>query len=337
MNWSRRTQWHIAAWILYLLYQELEDIIRFGWDMKDIAYFFSLGTVRVLVFYFGYTWIWPRFLSARRWPWLLLLVPLAVLSFPALRYSIEEALYPAVLGFRNYKDPTLAYYLRDNLFWRALPVVSASLIVYLLEQRGEAERRQRELQKEKTHSELAFLRSQLNPHFLFNTLSYLHTEAYRASPALADTVLQLSDLLRYTLQSSRKEMVTIEEEVQLLRSYMSIFEKRFNGRFFANLEVKGEGLSQQVEPLLLIPFFENAFKHGLTSDPQRPARFRLKVEPGRLHFYSHNRIRRKEKGPGTGIGLKNVKRRLALRYPGRHDLSIEEKKDTFTVNLKMAL
>ena len=337
MKPSKRTLWHIAAWALYLLYQEMEEFIREGWEDKDLAYFFSMSITRILIFYLFYSLIWPRFLQAGRWPLLLLLAPLGILLFPALRYAIEEVAYPALLGFGNYKDPTVASYLRDNLFWRALPITAASLIVYLLEQRWEAQRRHRELLKEKTASELAFLRSQLNPHFLFNTLSYLHTEAIRVSPALADTVLELSDMLRYSLHSARKERAPIDEEVRLVHNYLAIFEKRFKGRFFVQFTAGGQALSQKVEPLLLIPFFENAFKHGLTSDPERPARFRLKVEPGRMHFSSFNYIRAKEKDAAGGIGLENVKRRLELCYPGRYNLAIVENKDTFKVDLKLKL
>ena len=337
MNWSKRTLWHVSAWMAYLLYQELEDFIRGGWNEKDIAYFISLGSVRIVVFYMFYSLIWPHFLRAGRWPFLIILVPLGILLFPALRYGIEEALYPALLGFGNYKNPTVFSYLQDNLFWRALPITAASIIIYLLEQRREAERIRRELEHGKTSSELAFLRSQLNPHFLFNTLSYLYKEAIQVSPPLGSTILQLSDMLRYTLDSAGKEKVPIEEEVQLLRNYMAIFEKRFNGRFFATLTVIGRELSQKMEPLLLIPFFENAFKHGLTSDPERPVRFELEVGTGILSFRGSNHIIRKQKGPGSGIGLENVKRRLALCYPERYNLSIEHNQDAFTVDLKLKL
>lgn len=337
MKWSKRTRGHIIGWAVFLLYQELEELATHGLEPSDLAFFLSLGSVRIVVFYLFYGWVWRRFLQPGRWPYLLALVPLGVLLFPALRYAIEEVLYPATLGFGNYIDPTFYGYLRENLYWRGIPVVVASLVVYLLEQRSEAERRHRELLEQKTQSELAFLRGQLNPHFLFNTLSYLYTEAFRLDASLANTVLQLSDMLRYALQSAEKEQAPIAEEVQLLQNYMAIFEKRFKGRFFANFSVEGEGMEQKVEPLLLMPFFENALKHGLTSDPARPVVFTLSVKPGRLHFSSLNYVSQKEKDQGAGIGLDNVKRRLALRYPGRYELQARKNKDTFRVDLTIDL
>lgn len=337
MKWSKRTRGHIIGWAVFLLYQELEELATSGLEPSDLAFFLSLGSVRIGVFYLFYGWVWRRFLQPERWPYLLALVPLGVLLFPALRYAIEEALYPAILGFGNYVDPTFYGYLTENLYWRGIPVVVASLVVYLLEQRSEAERRHRDLLEQKARSELAFLRAQLNPHFLFNTLSYLHTEAFRLDASLADTVLQLSGILRYALQSAKKEQAPIAEEVQLLKNYLAIFEKRFKGRFFVKFSAEGEGMEQKVEPLLLMPFFENAIKHGLTSDPARPVVFTLRIEPGRLRFSSLNHVPQKEKDPGAGIGLDNVKRRLALRYPGRHELQARENKDTFSVGLTLDL
>jgi LytS/YehU family sensor histidine kinase len=131
--------------------------------------------------------------------------------------------------------------------------------------------------------------------------------------------------------------VRIEEEVALLQNYMAIFQKRFKGRFYATLEVQGTALSQQIEPLLLISFLENAFKHGLTNDPEHPVRFLLEVAPGTLYFSAWNKVKQQHKDPGSGIGLKNIRQRLQLLYPNRHDLVVDAKPDTFAANLRIDL
>ncbi|MDU0369843.1 sensor histidine kinase [Hymenobacter endophyticus] len=274
-------------------------------------------------FYLGYLWVFPRYLRRGRLPQLLLGVAGIMATFIALRYLLEQVLLPAALGFGNYDadTPTSAYVL-ENLYWGTSYIV-LSAAVWGLENAFRREREHQQLQQEKTRAELAFLKTQINPHFLYNTLNYLYAEAYLVSEPLADAVLRLSDLMRYMLTESPDGTASLQHEVDYLRNYLALHRLRFEDQFFVEMDVQGAIEGQRVAALLLIPFVENALKHGVTSRPECLVQINLRLPtPRQLRFEVRNHISQHQKDHTTGIGLANIRRRLELLYPGRHHLEI---------------
>jgi len=320
--------WHLLGWTLFSVYTYRDGMA--DWQANWI-----LGAeimANASIFYFLYLLVCPRIQPVGNGWLVLVAIPLGAVGFVLFRYLFQEVLLLAVVGFGNYETNDYGFYFRDNIL-RGLYTVIASLIAYLLLNLRRGKARRKELEAEKTKTELAFLRSQVNPHFLFNTLSYLHTEAYMVDTKLAGNILRLSDVLRYATQNSLVERRTITEEVQLLNNYIEIFRQRFEGRCYLNFLVEGTGLEQLIEPLLLMPFVENAFKHGQYVHPDTPIQIRLVVSEGSLEFRCCNYIKRQQKDESSGIGLENTRRRLALLYPGRHTLAIDEKENIFTASL----
>jgi len=297
---------------------------------------FTLNTsyilTTILTFYVFYFGAWKPYLKNGDKLKVVVAAILGLIFFIAFRYILEEKIFEAILGFGNYRNDALGYYFLDNIN-RAIFVGGCSLVVALLENKYELETDYLQVMNEKSEAEMSLLRSQLNPHFLFNTLSFLHTKTFKLDPELADTVLKLSDMLRYSLQSSKADKVAIKSEIELLENYIAIFQNRFAGKFFVNFETIGTQVQQRIEPLLLIPFVENTFKHGVLSEADAPAKIKLKIAAGRLNFSSQNKINNYPKDPGSGIGLENVKRRLNLLYPERHELKILEEEGVFFVDL----
>ena len=336
---SQRVLLHIIGWVIFIVYGNYKDYSKpedfvLEWIWVDATYNLSLiGT-----FYFLYSFIYPRLLKQRQWVPLAFGILASLLFFCGLRFFLHEVVSRLVMGFGNYNPKllTLSYYISDNWF-RPIPIVIASAIIYLFEAHNKNQKEQQLLQQEKTAAELAFLRGQVNPHFLFNTLHLLHTEAFEKDPALAATILQVSDILRYSVDSAKAEKRTIGQEINLMENYIDIFKKRFENRCFINFEVIGHEKEQLIEPLLLIPFVENALKHGIFSDPKNPIEIILNLEQGKLFFQTSNLIKRQTKDASSGVGIENVRRRLNVLYADKHDFQIKETVDTYEINLSLQL
>lgn len=196
-----------------------------------------------------------------------------------------------------------------------------------------------EKQKENLKTELSFLRSQISPHFLFNVLNNIVAMVRLKHDGLEDTVVKLSSLLQYMLYETDEEKVTIQSETDYLKSYIELQSQRFGSKIqiITNFEVRKN--NQNIEPMLLIPFVENAFKHGYGLVENPVIDVSLRFEADTLVFEVKNKYSeiKQQKDKTSGIGLANVARRLHLLYPKNHTLVIQEKEGWFTVNLKINL
>ena len=334
---NKKYIWHLISWSIYVIYQYIEAVVEDkGFDFQNMALNTSYILTTIFTFYVFYFGVWKPYFKSGNKLRVALAAMMGLVFFIAFRYILEEKIFEAILGFGNYRNDDLWYYFLDNIN-RATFVAGCCLVVALLENKYELETDYLQVINEKSEAEMSLLRSQLNPHFLFNTLSFLHTKTFKLDPELADTVLKLSDMLRYSLQSSKADKVAIKSEIELLENYIAIFQNRFAGKFFVNFNVIGSQVQQRIEPLLLIPFVENTFKHGILSDAAAPADIKLEITNGQFRFSCQNKINNYQKDPGSGIGLENVRRRLNLLYPERHDLKISETDGVFFVDLMLEI
>jgi two-component system, LytTR family, sensor kinase len=218
------------------------------------------------------------------------------------------------------------------------------LLMYVFEQ----EKRQHEQQKEHLQSELSFLRSQINPHFIFNILNSIVYLIRSKSDAAEPVTLKLSELMRYMLYETENTQIALEKEVYYLENYIELQKVRFEEdvEIIFNTSEKQNSASlgavvattQMIEPMLLIPFVENAFKHGVGMVINPIIEIDLKTSPTTLSFSVKNKIAPEtamDKDGGSGIGLKNVQRRLELLYPKTHLLTIKNDNDWFLVTLDL--
>ena len=332
---NKKINWHIIGVILFVAYHGMEVFIG-NTTQQMLMLSISYVSISIITFYGCYFLIWKPFLLQPKVLRLVIGLAIGFSFFIGLRFLIEETLYPVFFGFDNYKIDEFWYYVKSN-YWYALFFVCYSLLVALLENKIGLEQSNLQLQAEKSDAQMAFLRSQLNPHFLFNTLSYLHSKTIKYDSELSDTILKLSDLLRYSLVNSQEEKVDIEKEVKLLENYITIFKNRFAGKCFVEFKVLGSDLKQKMEPLLLIPFVENTFKHGVLNDAETPAEILIDVKKGILHFYCRNKISHYQKDASSGIGVENVRQRLNLLYPEQYTLEIGKKEGYFIVDLTLQL
>nr|WP_237488268.1 histidine kinase [Hufsiella ginkgonis] len=199
------------------------------------------------------------------------------------------------------------------------------------------EHSRKSFEKEKLTAELSFLKSQINPHFLLNSLNNIYSLAYQRSEKTAEAVLKLSEIMKYMLYESNDMRVPISKEIHYLENYVELQKIRLKDSAFVELDVEGD-VSQTIVPLILIPFIENAFKHGVINDRANPVRIRVRATTGKLLIrVSNKKNQYSNKDDTGGIGLHNVSRRLALLYPGRHHLVINEDTDQYTCELSLDL
>lgn len=199
------------------------------------------------------------------------------------------------------------------------------------------ERVQRDLENQRLSAELAFLKSQINPHFLFNSLNSIYSLAYQHSENTPGAILKLSEIMRYMLYECNDNKVVLAKELQYLHNFIDLQKIRFGNKAYIDFKVEGQVGNQQIVPLLLIAFIENAFKHGIANDALSPIRLLIDVNDAQLYFYIQNRKHTNNRDSLGGIGLNNVRRRLDLLYPDKYKLDIRDEFDTYTCELSLVL
>ena len=205
----------------------------------------------------------------------------------------------------------------------------------------ELEKELLEKEKQKTEAELKALKAQINPHFFFNTLNSIYSMALDKDDRLPKTILQLSDLMRYFLYESRDNFIPLKKELDVVDNYMALQRLRSGKELNIETQRTGSVNGQQIAPLLLITFLENAFKHGAKGHSIGSfIKLNIAVEKNKLFFSVLNNKGMIDKIKTTdhgGLGLENIKRQLELLYPGKHSLAIKDMKDSFAVELQLAL
>jgi two-component system, LytTR family, sensor kinase len=212
--------------------------------------------------------------------------------------------------------------------------IYAMLIHYLISA-FEARKLKDELMYQRQAGELALLKSKINPHFLFNTLNNIYSLVYHKSAEAPEAIMRFSSIMRYVLYEATDEKVLLDKEIEYLKSYIELQKLRTKLPGLVHLDIRGNSRGIKIAPMLLIPFVENAFKHGRTD--HRPAiTVFLEAEDSRLRFDVFNYVGEDKHMPEKqtiGYGLQNLSRRLELIYPGKHHLSVRVENNMYKVNL----
>ncbi|SJZ47589.1 sensor histidine kinase [Sediminibacterium ginsengisoli] len=193
--------------------------------------------------------------------------------------------------------------------------------------------------QEKLSAELSYLKAQINPHFLFNTLNSIYALAIDKSDQTANAVIKLSEMMRYVLNEADKDKVPLDKELAYIRDYIELQETRFAGSVPISFVISGDTDNRVIAPLILIPFVENAFKHGVNAEENSDIKIDIAITDNSLQMVVINNkvtiARNREEH--SGLGIENTKNRLELIYPGSHVLKISDEKDRFIVSLILLL
>jgi sensor histidine kinase YesM len=223
-----------------------------------------------------------------------------------------------------------------------LVVLCVSLMIpifYLVNDRYKQRQEIAQLNEETLKSELSLLKSQINPHFFFNTLNNLYGLAVEKSDRTEDVIYKLSEMMRFTIYEGRKDSVSVKSEVAYLENFIELQQIRYQNRIDIQFEQNIENEKQRIPPLLFINLLENAFKHGADTKPENPfIRFRLETKKERIFFKIENNFDAQEsERKKAGIGIENLKRRLELLFPKKHHFLVEKSENVYKASVRIEL
>jgi len=325
----------IAFWTLLLITVTFFSSSIIGFP-KALARALLLFLCHAFIFYAFYAFIVPKYFEKKKYRetiWLALLVFVIVTPLRLLVEQRFAAIFPGQQLMRLTPLSATGF-----ILFSEIAVAAFSSLLRLAVSSFEAKRKMVEIQQVHLEAELRFLKSQLNPHFLFNTINNLYALVLEKSGKAPAALLKLSELLRYFLYECDHDKVSLEKEWKALLSYTELFQLRYEQRLNIQLDntIKEK---MMVEPMILIPLLENSFKHsGIGIKQDAFISFVLAAENGFLTASFHNSkqtISGNEKEEDGGIGLSAIGKRLAIKYPDNHQLAIHEDENNFYVNLSI--
>jgi two-component system, LytTR family, sensor histidine kinase AlgZ len=341
---QNKTFWlHLSFWCVYLSFNFYQVSVfqrrvdDFEWS-KGVLMIGSQFILTVLIVYFNYFVLLPRFLEKKKWlPYILefLLPFILVVAARVLvqRYLMDE--------FSHHEK-----YFYKNIFIIQTAVITLFITIFISLLRFvsdwfQLEAMKKEVQNEKLTSELNFLKAQINPHFLFNTLNNLYYLAYSKSENTTEVISKLSQVMRYMIYDANHERVLLDKEIEYMKNYISLERLRLNNQIPINFSINGNTDGVEIAPLVLITFLENAFKHGVTNTNVKAwVNISISIEGKNLFYTVENSKDSQAVADNvnkSGIGLANVGRRLELVYPGKHDLKVEDTPDRYYIELNITL
>jgi two-component system LytT family sensor kinase len=321
------------------------------WSVHTIAYSLSYVLINILHFpaiILFYRWYLPATIGKKRYLLFTVLLPVYFLVYDLNgRLAILAVLYMPFVP-EGYKqnirgarplDFTQGYF-NEYIGYTCLVLLAATSL-YIIKMLFERQNRVNTLETEKLKLELSQLKAQLQPHFFFNTINNMYALSVQHSPRTPKMINDLSGIMRYILYDARNERVPLQQEIDFIKSLISLENIRHSEENIIELVIQGETKNISVDPLLFLPFIENTFKHALHADmPEKWVKLILTVDDDELVFQATNPSIPKSVRPkhsSGGIGLSNIRKRLELLFPGRHELVIYDEAHTFTVILTISL
>ncbi|MEL6254710.1 MAG: sensor histidine kinase [Bacteroidota bacterium] len=341
-----RFVYHLGFWVLIILLLAYHGSLL-GSSFKDnLINMLSLMPVQMLAAYSLIYFLIPRLLYNRRWLLFLLILAVIAYGLSALARLAVIHIAEPLINFESYDESIwevvtdAGYLIKVYMVSVYLPAVLLFLLK-IMKERFQQENKLISLEREKSMAELNFLKAQMNPHFLFNTLNNIYALAKSGSQQTADMVMKLSEILDYTIYECNQRRVPIIKEWELIESYADLQTLRYKDSLMILLDQEIDDTEVEIAPLLLISLVENAFKYVMTTKDSEPLiRINLKLTDKALYFEVFNtksKVLSSRDSGGKGIGIKNLKRQLSLQYPDRHKMIIEDQKDSYRVELRIDL
>lgn len=333
---TERIVYHSLFWLVLL-------VLLTALEGTESGFFFTLSNQIIIIFfyamivYFNLKYLIPNYLTQKKF-----------LTYSGVLIAATLVVTPLklILLYFKFSDfPAAQQELQTNMNYHFLTtffIASSSTIFKIITDWVRHLREKQELQTQTMQSELRFLKSQINPHFLFNTLNNLYALTLKKSDKAPEIVIKLSEMMRYMLYECNEKKVLLSKEVNYLRNYLDLEKLRQGKNVEINFEVQGHISNQQIAPLMFIPFLENSFKHGLNNHIQHGfVNIYMNVENEEIDFFIENSkakvLPKKDHRKSGGIGLVNVQRRLNLIYPNHHELHIDNNPQTYAVTLHLEL
>ncbi|WP_343689882.1 histidine kinase [Chitinophaga sp.] len=338
--YAKLIAYHILAWSIYIFFGLARKIFltKYTFDLLD----FIFTELPVVYLFYGQYFVLKKFLSTKRYAWLIAAEVILYFSAAGLYWLCGTIIRPFVPP--GTIPPYIFSELLVDLMWIYLVYSFFSFGYYFAMESVTKEKRLRVMEQEKARieadrlkSEYAFLRAQINPHFLHNTLNLFYTKSIMVSEELSEGILTLCEIMRYSMHTGEQDVDTVplSREIEHVQNVIKINQLRFSNRLQVIFDIDGEMNDIRIIPLVIITLVENAFKHGELNNDRHPLVMQLKVseEEGTIYFSTHNRKKTGPKELSNGIGMDNIKRRLEATYKNNYSLTTTEEADNYTVSL----
>jgi len=326
---------HLLFWLGYLVLLTTANASLGDLDNVIARNALSCLSLAVLV-YFNFWYLTPRYFKLKKYIAYYGLLIVAVVIVSVVRIFVDKWLIEEedALLLASFEFITLPHFANTILSSIIMLFITSSIKYH-----NDWNRQQRTLQELKAYqleAELKFLQTQINPHFLFNALNNVYALQQTGSKEAGPMVMRLSEMLRYMLYTSESKKVPLKKELEYVQHYIDFQQLKKAKKQQIDFKIEGDSEGVEIAPMILIPFFENSFKHGNVDDLKNGwLKSRLRISPEIISFTISNSVglKPRQKDKVGGIGLENVKKRLQLLYPKKHQLDIQNKTETFSVHL----
>jgi two-component system LytT family sensor kinase len=344
---------HITIWTLYILYESsillFINAANIYWSEILLAFLLNIA-----LFYISSEFVLPNWGNKEKFPVAILFLLGLIGLYLYASYLETSLIFPIIQAhIPAYKKPDSIFtklFIAQHIY-RATYFIGLSFAYWFAKKLVQTERilrdteklrfeqlvEQKELKKEIAISNLAFYRSQINPHFIFNTLNFFYANIYPYSKNLAEAIVLLSDLMRYITEQSNREddLVALDEEISYINNYIKLNQLRFENKLQVTFEIVGDTENKKIAPFLMMSIIENAFKYGEGSDPETPILIRIDISGHQINLKVENKINIFIRPAGTGTGLSNLRKQLDLLYPQQHTLRINQQATMFECYLNL--
>ena len=331
---------HLLFWLVFTFLTSIV-YVNYSHGSRNLQRQMFLGTVwlpaRILYCYPLMYWVIPNYLLKSKYVQFAILIIIWFTAGWLLNYLFRANIFiplQVALGFNNIvMDPW-----QPGSFLLLTTAAGLTCIIVLFKYWFRKQQEWLQAEKEKVSAELQLLRAQVHPHFLFNTLNNIYSFSLENSPKTPGLILKLSSLLSYVLYDCRTDEVLLENEIAIMKNYIDLEKERYGNKIEISWGVKGDLSDKYISPLLLLPFIENAFKHGTSDQLEKPwLSVDMSVNQDSLKCKIANSKNENVSSNKVGIGIENVKKRLALLYPENHELKLSDAEDFFVVSLSLRL
>lgn len=325
---------HISFWVLYFSYR-VYDLQGYLGGKKAVLYLGVTLLFNVCASYSHYFFILPKFLLSKKiLPYLLKIIALLIIIVTS-RILVENSVMPLLTSNEKYYHSLKLTRLISTVWDTLTFLIFTGMIRFTIDW-FDFENKKKQLENEKLNAELNYLKAQINPHFLFNTLHNLNYLVYTKSDHATEVIIKLSNMMRYMIYDVNKERVSLNKEIAYINDYIDLEKIRLNYPFLINPRIEGNVSAVEIAPLIMLTFMENAFKHGV-SDQEKDCYINvdLIVDDQQIKYNVSNRKikTQPQKKLRSGFGLNNVRQRLQLSYPNRHQLVIDDAPDSYSISL----
>ncbi|NDA60459.1 MAG: hypothetical protein EBX50_00315 [Chitinophagia bacterium] len=349
---------HITAWLCFFALPYLVFFPRlreFSMSNHQLASIICNNIFIVLFYYLNTLWLVPKLLVKEKWLWYSLSIVICLLIFLNVPKVIAGWIAePEIVSIQNrefIRNP--AFQGKPRTFGSEgrrpyanpyntvvfLLVFTVGTCISMIQRWLKTEQHRKETVNEKLNTELSFLKSQINPHFFFNTLNNIYSLAVVKSDITASAVMKLSQIMRYILTDTQQDYVPLSKELDFIHNYIELQQVRLTEKVKVQFSVEGETDNYSIAPMLFIPFVENAFKYGVSTKDSSNINIHIRTKGNTIYFDSSNYIVSTENNDleKTGIGINNVRRRLELLYPEKHLLTCTAENQYYFVHLELTV